>query len=197
MIHNKRGLTVVQALIAVAFIAVMAAIFIPYLQRTVWRDPQAKLQDTAYREPGKVFTLDCVPAANEFRLDELLAFDCSIGNTAEFELVFDWELFLLTEPSQESVRGLRYHLIPVPAVNGPILVPAGGSVEMRFVDDGGVQINPPRFNTSVGHHDSAWIYADKSWRPLKLSEALEDTSGKWLFSDEFSFWIVPNSDSLP
>ena len=191
----RRGLILVQVLIAAVVVTVLIAIFIPYLRRTVWRDPQAKLQEAAYREPGKVFTLDCVPAAGEFHLDELLAFDCIIGNTTGFGLVFNWELFLQSRPATETVRGLRHHLIPEPAPSGPILIPGGGQVELRFVDDGSVQMNPPRFNTSVGRHDSAWIYADKSWRRLKLTEALEDTSGKWLVSGEFSFSVLPDSDT--
>lgn len=192
---DTRGFSIVNASIAVVLIATLIAILIPYLQRSVWREPLSKFQETAYREPGKVFTLDCAPVAGEFGADELLAFDCSIGNTTEFGLLFNWELFLQSQPSVESVRGLRHRLIPEPALAGPIWIPGGGQVELRFVDDGNVQVNSPRFATSAGLHDSAWIYADKSWRQLKRREALEDTTGKWLVSGEFSFRVVPNSDA--
>jgi hypothetical protein len=197
LIHDSEteGHALANLFIGAVVIVTLFAIILPYLRRTVWKDPQAEVQTKAYLQPGKVFSLDCRPVANEFRIDDSLSFACSIGNTANLELLFDWELFVQSLPSQETTREVWHHLKPEPPIDWPLRIPGGGFVELRLVVDKQVQASAPRFTATVGHHDKAWIYGDKSWRRQALPEGLKDLSGAFLVSDSFSFVIFQDLDT--
>ena len=83
---NRRGFTLVEAIIVIAVIATLLAFLIPIIIPVIREWERQRLQALADSEPWEVFELHAAPAKESFAEDEDIILDCVMVNLTDYPL---------------------------------------------------------------------------------------------------------------
>ena len=99
---NRRGFTLVEAIIVAVVIAALLAFFIPYMRE----QERQRLQTLANTQPWEVFEFHAAPAKESFSEDEDIVIACEIVNLTDYELTLpkNLETFAITFRDNNSGR---------------------------------------------------------------------------------------------
>ncbi len=94
--NDRRGFTLVEAVIVAVVIALVLAVTIPWMrERDKWDAARNALQAHTDEDPDEVFDLNCWPAQEVFALHEQLTFICEVSNPTPYSLDYAPEGFMI------------------------------------------------------------------------------------------------------